>query len=50
MSIYDGRVLGRIGAHELSPEELEALSGDIHTSLPCTFEPPDFHDGECSLL
>jgi len=49
MSNYDERVFARSGAHELAPEELEILSSNLHTSLPCTFEPPNFHDGECAL-
>jgi len=49
MSNYDERVFARTGAHELAAEELEILSSSLHTSLPCTFEPPNFHDGECAL-
>ena len=44
------RVLGRIGARVLSQEELENLDGSLHTQMPCTFEPPTFHDGECSAV
>ncbi len=44
------RVLGRIGARELKPEEMEVIGGGFGTQMPCTFEPPNFHDGECSAV
>jgi hypothetical protein len=44
------RVLGRMGARTLTQEELKVLGGNFGTQLPCTFEPPNFHDGECSAV
>ncbi len=43
------RVYGRVGARELTPEELQRVGGAFHTELPCSFIPPDTLDGECSL-
>ncbi len=48
----DNRVLNRIGARDLTPEEAEDVSGGITTKTKCTFEPiTKTHDGdpgECS--
>ena len=44
------RVLCRIGARELTPVELEHVSGGITTSL-CTFNPKACtYDGDCTPL
>jgi hypothetical protein len=47
----DVRVLGRIGARELTPEEVENMSGDVHTKTVCTFnfetKTADGDIGEC---
>lgn len=48
--MLENRVLGRIGARVLTQQELEVLDGSFSTQLPCTFEPPNFHDGECSAV
>ncbi len=52
MSNQDNRVLGRIGARDLTPEEAADVSGGITTKTKCTFEPiTKTHDGdpgECS--
>jgi len=48
MNSQDNRVLGRIGARELSPEELEKVSGGlpVHTNV-ITFNPVTFQrDGD----
>jgi hypothetical protein len=45
----NNRVFGRIGARELTPEELQRVGGGFHTELPCSFIPPHTLDGECSL-
>lgn len=45
---YDNRVYGRIGARELTLEEQKKVGGAFGTALPCTFEPPNFFDGECA--
>jgi hypothetical protein len=43
----DDRVLGRLGARLLKEEELNHVSGGIHTAL-CTFDPKTCHmDGDC---
>jgi hypothetical protein len=36
MSISKQRVLGRVGARELTPEEMEAVTGSAATA--CTFQ------------
>ncbi len=45
------RVLSRRGARELTPEEIESVSGGIHTNTACTFDAstkqPDGDVGEC---
>jgi hypothetical protein len=45
------RVLSRSGARELTPEEMEHVSGGVHTTTVCSFDPntkqPDGDIGEC---
>jgi hypothetical protein len=45
------RVLSRTAARELTPKEMEHVSGGIHTNTVCTFDPntkqPDGDVGEC---
>ena len=45
------RVLGRTGARELTPKELEYVNGGIHTNTVCTFDAKakqaDGDVGEC---
>ncbi|HEX2330483.1 MAG TPA: hypothetical protein VHN74_17295 [Candidatus Angelobacter sp.] len=44
------RVLGRIGARVLTPEDLQQVTGGINTSL-CTFNPKACtYDGDCTPL
>jgi hypothetical protein len=47
----DVRVLGRIGARELTPEEVENVSGGVDTKTVCTFnyetKTADGDIGEC---
>ena len=45
----NNRVYSRVGARELTPEELEKVGGAFHTELPCSFIPPKTLDGECAL-
>lgn len=33
----DNRVLGRVGARELTPREVDHVTGAIHTETVCTF-------------
>lgn len=41
------RVLARVGARQLSEQELQHVAGGIHTN-PCTFDPKTCHmDGDC---
>ena len=47
----NNRVYARVGARELTTEEVQKVGGAIHTSLPCTViglqQSP--LDGECAL-
>lgn len=47
----DNRVLGRVGARELTPRETDHVTGGIHTLTACSFDPetrqPDGDVGEC---
>jgi hypothetical protein len=46
----NNRVYSRVGARELSPEELQKVGGAINTSLPCTILGRVGElDGECAL-
>jgi hypothetical protein len=46
----DTRVLGRIGARELTSQELDHVTGGIHTLTVCTFnEVTRKADGDVSL-
>jgi hypothetical protein len=51
MQTNNKRVLNRTGARELTPEEIQHVSGGIHTNTACTFEAdskkPDGDVGEC---
>jgi hypothetical protein len=48
-----GRVLGRVGARELTPRELDHVAGGFHTETVCTFNSQtrtadgDSQIGEC---
>jgi len=45
------RVLNRVGARELTPEEIQNWGEDVHTTTMCSFNPvtlqPDGDLGEC---
>jgi hypothetical protein len=47
----DSRVLMRQGARELTQEELDCVTGAVHTATKCTFDPATGHKdgdlGEC---
>jgi len=47
----NNRVLGRRGARELTPQEVDHVTGGIHTLTVCTFDEitkkPDGDVGEC---
>ena len=44
----EDRVLGRLGARILQPEELELVTGGVHTNV-CIFNPlTNTFDGECA--
>ena len=47
----DNRVLGRQGARDLTPGEIDHVAGGIHTLTKCTFNPitqkTDGDVGEC---
>jgi hypothetical protein len=49
----DDRVLGRIGARELTPREVDHVTGGVRTETVCTFNwqtmkgDGDAHLGEC---
>jgi hypothetical protein len=46
----DTRVLGRVGARELTSQELDHVTGGIHTLTVCTFnEATRKADGDVSL-
>lgn len=51
MKTNSKRVLGRTGARELSPEEIQNVGGGAHTETMCSFDPitkqPDGDVGEC---
>jgi hypothetical protein len=42
----DNRVLGRIGARELSDQETQRVQGGIHTLAPCSAPSPTFPNGD----
>ena len=42
----DNRVLGRIGARELSDQETQSVQGGIHTLAPCTAPSPAHPNGD----
>ena len=42
----DNRVLGRIGARELSDQEAQSVKGGIHTLAPCSGPSPQFPHGD----
>ena len=46
MSKNTDRVLIRKGARELSQQEIEKVRGAFGTQTSCTFEPPNFTDGD----
>lgn len=46
MSNNTDRVLIRRGARELSQQEVEKVRGAFGTQTSCTFEPPNFVDGD----
>jgi hypothetical protein len=44
----EDRVLGRLGARLLEPEELKQVTGGVHTNV-CSFNPlTNTLDGECA--
>ena len=43
---YGKRVLSRIGARELTQQEVENVNGGIDTMTLCSFVPPNFVDGD----
>ena len=46
----DNRVLGRKGARELTPREIEHVTGAVHTETKCSLAPRPDGDvflGEC---
>ncbi|HWG49195.1 MAG TPA: hypothetical protein VN669_05850 [Candidatus Acidoferrales bacterium] len=44
----EDRVLGRLGARILQPEELKLVTGGVHTNV-CSFNPlTNTFDGECA--
>jgi hypothetical protein len=46
----NNRVYARVGARELTEEELKKVDGAIQTALPCTFIcRSGCLDGECAL-
>ncbi len=45
----DNRVLGRKGARELTPREIEHVTGAIQTETVCTFDETGFRDGDVFL-
>lgn len=46
----DNRVLGRVGARELTVKETNAVSGALPTDTVCTFdEKSGFADGDASI-
>lgn len=46
MENHNSRVLVRKGARELSQQEIERVQGARGTATLCTFEPPNFKDGD----
>jgi len=42
----DNRVLGQIGARELSEEEIQNVKGGVHTLAPCTGPTPAHPNGD----
>lgn len=42
----DNRVLGRIGARELSDQEIQIVQGGVHTLAPCSAPNPLFPHGD----
>jgi len=42
----DNRVLGRIGARELSDQEIQIVKGGFPTGAPCTGPSPQFPHGD----
>lgn len=46
----DERVLGRVGARELTPQELDHVAGGFHTETVCSFNwQTHTADGDVSL-
>jgi hypothetical protein len=37
-SVKNNRVLGRVGARELTPREVEHVTGAVHTETVCTID------------
>lgn len=46
MSNHHDRVLVRKGARELSQQEVDRVQGGRSTATLCSFEPPNFKDGD----
>jgi len=46
MSNHHNRVLIRAGARELTQQEVEKVHAGLGTATSCTFEPPNFKDGD----
>lgn len=49
MNNENSRVLVRKGARELSEQEVETVSGSIHTLTACTFDPQFGADGDARI-
>lgn len=45
----ENRVLGRIGARELTPREIEHVTGAIRTETVCTISATSVRDGDVFL-
>jgi hypothetical protein len=45
----ENRVLGRIGARELTPREIENVTGAIRTETVCTISGKSVRDGDVFL-
>jgi hypothetical protein len=45
----DNRVLGRRGARELTPPEIDHVTGGIQTDTVCTLGPSSVMDGDAKI-
>jgi hypothetical protein len=45
----DNRVLNRVGARDLTKEEIDNVTGGLHTLTACTVDGLTFKDGDAGI-